>query len=111
MRDRIKICIASEAIAWGSVVLVRGLRCSEAGEEIANARLRKRNPFDDEDVCRPGQSVSVEMIADLGSRSLQALANGPCMNALEIYLPAGKLSMAETIRREQEALRNANSQP
>jgi hypothetical protein len=47
-----------------------------------------------------GERVKVEMIEGLGARSLQAMADGPIMDAGEIFLPAGKCSVEEMQERE-----------
>jgi hypothetical protein len=109
LMPRVAYCFADERIPWGALVLVRGKRCCAADAGIANGRLRERERLDQGDTCKIGAHVSVEMLDGLGSRSLHDLANGPCMNALQIYLPAGKLSMAETLERERQAMREANS--
>lgn len=109
--ERDVIVWTEERIPWGAPILIRGRRAVAAEPSIANGHLRKRGRWDEEDTCPAGTTVSATRIEGLGGRSLQDLANGPCMNALEIFLPAGKLSMEETLRREREAMRDANSRP
>jgi len=92
---------ATEEIPFGAHVLCRGCSVSLAAPEIANgtARPRPRNRGD-RAVYEPGQHVAVEPVEGLGARDLHALANGPIMDPTQIFLPAGKLSMAETRARE-----------
>lgn len=100
-----------ERIPWGAPILIRGRRAILAEEHVANGYLRNRGPWEKEDTCAAGTTVGATLIEGLGNRTLQDLANGPCMNALQIFLPAGKLSMAETLERERRAMRDANSPP
>lgn len=92
--------MATEAIPFGAHVLCRGLRVSLAAPEIANGIARERSRWCDDTQYLPGQHVTVEPVKGLGQRDLQALANGPIMDPSSLYLPAGKLSMAETRARE-----------
>lgn len=93
--------IATEAIPFGARVLCRGFRVSLAGPEIANGTACRRPLYrGDKAVYEPGQTVAVEPVKGLGNRDLHALANGPIMDPSSLYLPAGKLSMAETRARE-----------
>ena len=46
-------------------------------------------------------------LIDPANLDLQAIANGPIMDSNVIYLPAGKLSMAETRQREMAAILEA----
>lgn len=89
---------ASELIPIGALVLVRGDRVGLASQEIANGRAVKsiwgNRPY------KPGDRVTIEPIDGLGSRDLNAIANGPIMDPNRIYLPAGKCSEDEMRRRE-----------
>lgn len=90
----------------GALVLVRGIRATVADQSVANAVAAARRPSwrDDADLIRDGQSFTVEMIQGLGARDLQAIADGPIMDGNALYLPAGKLSMAETVAREADQI-------
>lgn len=99
--------LATEAIPFGAHVLCRGFRVSLAGPEIANGTARTRPIYRGEKaVYEPGQHVAVEPVEGLGHRDLHALANGPIMEPSSLYLPAGKLSMAETRAREAANMEN-----
>lgn len=93
--------IATEAIPFGAQVLCRGFRVSLAVSEIANGIARSRPLYrGDKPIYAAGEHVRVEPIEGLGGRDLHALANAPIMDAVRLYLPAGKLSMVETLARE-----------
>lgn len=93
--------IATETIPFGAPVLCRGFRVTLAGEEIANGKARPRPIYrGDRPQYEQGQHVAVEPLDVLGPRSLQALADAPLMDPCNLFLPAGKLSMAETRERE-----------
>lgn len=99
--------MATEAIPFGAHVLCRGFRVSLAAPEIANGTARSRQIYRGEKaVYEPGQHVTVEPVQGLGRRNLHALANGPIMDPSSLYLPAGKLSMAETRAREAANMEN-----
>ena len=83
---------ATQKIAVGDAVLVRGGDASRAGPEIANAVA--------EEAGRKGFYISVKMITGLGDRNLQAMADGPIMDPRRIFLPAGKCSEEEVRQRE-----------
>jgi hypothetical protein len=88
--------VATEDIPFGALVLCRGFRVSLAGPEIANGNARSRPIWrGDERLYKAGEHLFVEPIEGLGGRDLHALANAPLMDANQLYLPAGKLSMAE----------------
>jgi hypothetical protein len=93
--------IATETIPFGAHVLCRGFRVSLAAPEIANGTARARPLYrGDKPVYSVGGHVTVDPIEGLGDRDLHALANAPIMDPCRLYLPAGKLSMAETRARE-----------
>jgi hypothetical protein len=92
--------IATETIPPGAHVLCRGFRVSLAAPEIANGIARERPRWCDDKQYLVGQHVTVEPVEGLGARDLHALANGPIMDPNQLFLPAGKLSMAETRARE-----------
>lgn len=95
-----RIVFAVGRVHYGARVMVRGNRCNEAGSELANATASKGPSWLRQAWYEDGQSLAVEMDEGLGDRDLHAIANGPIMDASAIYLPAGKLSLAETKRRE-----------
>jgi hypothetical protein len=95
-------------VPFGSRVLVRGDRASLADPELANAiAVRTDCWWERYDIVAAGTTFSVEMIEGLGERSLQAIADGPIMDPSLLYLPAGKLSIAETRARESTQLIDA----
>jgi len=87
--------IATEAIPVGATVLCRGFRVSRAAPEIANGVAGEIPPIARRASYEPGDYVSVDPIDGLGARDLHAMANAPLMDASQIFLPAGKLSMDE----------------
>jgi hypothetical protein len=95
-----RIVSAVGKVPFGASVLVRGARASVAPPELANGVACAAPLWSRKKVYRDGQSFWVEMNEGLGARDLHAIANGPIMDPSEIYLPAGKLSMAETRARE-----------
>lgn len=86
---------ATERIPFGALVLCRGMRVSLAPPEIANARAGSTPPWGRKEVFEPGDHMMVEKIEGLGERDIHALANGPIMEPLRLFLPAGKLTEAE----------------
>lgn len=98
---------AQERIAWGSPVFVIGSDCKAAEASHANGTLMKLDRFTRRRKCNVGEIVEVEMIVGLAGRSLQDLANGPCRDALRIYLPEGKISEAEWERRNRQMAKDA----
>lgn len=97
------IVMADTAIPYGAEVLVRGGRACLTVPELANARVVSRPPWlDEEDFIPPRRTFSVELIDR--PRDLQALANGPIMDAVNLYFPAGRLSWADTKVREASVL-------
>lgn len=104
-----KIVFAVGDIPQGSLVLVRGMRAELADAAVANARALPRPKWVWDKSIRDGQSFAVEMLEGLGERSLQALADGPINDPSLIYLPAGRLSMAETRAREAAQILDASA--
>lgn len=103
--------VASERIAYGSRVLLRGARVSAAEPALANGTAIRPNWLPNKGGhYLPGETVQVEIDEGLGARNLHALANGPIMDPSQIYLPAGKLSMAETIARERQQILPAHDE-
>lgn len=98
---------ARERIAWGSPVLCLGGECRAADRSIANGKLLKPGFSDRRRKCHVSEEVEVEMIEGLGGRCLHALANGPCMEPLRLFLPEGKLSEDDWRRRQRDAAREA----
>lgn len=92
--------MADVPIAYGSEVLVHGLRACPAPRAIANARVVDRPKWLGEfRVIPPRHSFSVEMLDR--PRDLQALADGPIHDAVSLFMPAGRISWAEAKAREQ----------
>lgn len=102
-----RLATARERIAWGSPVIVLGGDCKAADPSIANGKLLKPDFRTLRPKCNVGESVQVEMIEGLGGRSLHAIANGPCMDPLKLFLPEGKISEAEWERRNRDAAQEA----
>ena len=103
MGSRIVFCQAVGRIKFGDRVLVRDARAAKAGPDLANGTAMPQPHWDrGPRFYRNGETVRVEMDEGLGTRSLHALANGPLMDSNEIYLPAGRLSMAEWRAREAQ---------
>lgn len=76
-------------------MLLRDNRIEPAKPELANGRVAKLPLWDRRKAYSPGEYVQVDLIEGLGARSLQAMANGPIMEPLRLFLPAGKLSEEE----------------
>lgn len=90
---------ADEPVPYGATVLVRGVRASLAGPELANGRAVARPAWLGEGEVIPARfSFSVEMLDHVPD--LQALANGPIMNPVSRFAPSGRLSWAEAKARE-----------
>lgn len=87
--------VATERIPFGALVLCRAFRVSLAGPDIANGSARSRPSFCRQDYYDAGECVFVDPIDGLGARDLHAMVNAPLMDANTLYLPAGKLSLAE----------------
>lgn len=98
---------ARERIAWGSPVFVIGGDCRAADASYANGTLRKLDRHTRRRKGNVGEVVEVEMIVGLAGRSLHAIANGPCMDPLRLYLPEGKISEAELERRNRQMAKDA----
>lgn len=89
--------IAIEPIPYGAHVLCRNFEVRQADPEIANGTAcEERSPWRREiGAYQPGDFVRVDPIDGQGQRNLSAIANGPIMEPLKLYLPAGKLTEAE----------------
>jgi hypothetical protein len=97
------IVMAETPIPYGAEVLVRGTRACLCDPALANARVVRRPPWlDEEDVIPPRRTFAVELIDR--ARDLQALADGPIMDAVNLYVPAGRLNWADTKAREAAVL-------
>lgn len=96
--------VATEPIPFGAAVLCRAFKVSLAADDVANGHARLRPAFCRQSRWEKGDCVFVDPIEGLGKRSLQALADAPLMDSNAIYLPAGKLSAAETRAREARIL-------
>lgn len=83
---------AMNSIRDGQHILVRGAMAQPADPEIANAIAIEG--------AEQGMGIRYKLIDGLGSRDLQAMANGPIMDPNRIFLPAGKCSEDEMRRRE-----------
>ena len=88
---------ADEPITYGARVICRGGKVSLANPDIANGRARARPIWASTPAMRyeTGEHLLVEPIEGLGERNLHAMANAPLMDASNLYLPAGRLSMAD----------------
>lgn len=101
MSKRRLIGTATEDVRAREWVIVRHGMVTPANEAIATGRAASRPPGL-EPVYRKGTMVGVEPRTDQGtSLDLQAIADGPIMRPLAIYLPAGRCSEAEMKRRER----------
>ncbi len=97
--------VADERIPFGAKVLCRGFRVRLDEPALANRTARSRPTWcGDPEHYEPGEHLFVDAVEGLGERDLHALANAPLMDANNLYLPAGKLSMAETLAREASSL-------
>lgn len=98
-------CVADEAIAFGARVLVRGRRACIAPDSIANATVVPRPAWSQSgDAIQRGEHFTAMMDDGIGNRDLKALANAPIMDAANIYLPAGKISMEEFKARQRSII-------
>lgn len=95
------IVTADGKIPGGALVLVRGGRATVADKAVANGKADRPPSIMRQRKWRDGQTVPVQMLEGLGDRCLHALANGPIMDPASLYLPAGKVSLAEAMRRER----------
>lgn len=87
---------AMERIPFGAPVLCRGFQVRLADPSLANGTARERPLWgSDKPFYKPGEFLLVEPVEGLGARDLHAMANGPLMDPKELFLPAGKLSMAD----------------
>lgn len=90
--------VAKEPIAAGAYVLCRNFEVRLSPAETANGTAARRLKWEQRwygDAYRTGDCVDVLPIEGLGERDLHAIANGPIMEPLKLYLPAGKLTEAE----------------
>lgn len=93
--------VAEERIPFGAKVLCRGFRVTLAEPSLANGTARSRPLWGGAPKhYEAGEHLFVDAIDGLGDRDLHAMANAPLMDANNLFLPAGKLSMAETKARE-----------
>lgn len=91
---------AQERIPFGALVLCRGNRIWLAEPEIANGTARSRKLWgNDKPEYKAGEFLEVDPIEGLGGRDLHTMANAPLMDANRLFLPAGKLSMADYRKR------------
>lgn len=88
---------AKERMFVGQHVLCRNYQVRLAPPSIANGTVTgyRGRPRWMGDRYEPGDYVQVKPIEGLGERDLHAIANGPIMEPVKLYLPAGKLSEAE----------------
>lgn len=87
---------AMERIPYGASVLCRNMEVRRAPPETANGTASSKPEWGHRgDAHRKGDWVDVQPIEGLGQRDLHAIAAGPIMEPLRIYLPAGKLTEAE----------------
>lgn len=84
--------LAKHRIPVGATVLCRGGDVRRAPREIANGTAKSDGT---RKAYRKGEWVSVEPVQGLGERDLHAMAAGPIMEPLRLFLPAGKVSEAE----------------
>lgn len=97
-----RIVRADVDVPYGSRVLVRSGRASPADDSLANATATPRPSWLMENgIIKAGEHFSVVMDEGLGTRDLQAIADGPIMDESNLYLPAGKISMAEYRERQR----------
>lgn len=88
--------VAKERIPYGAHVLCRGFEVRLAPPELANGIACSKPAWGyPRDAHDPGDHVSVTPVEGLGQRDLNAIANGPIMEPIRLYLPAGKVSEAE----------------
>lgn len=95
---------ADSYIPCGARVLVRGMRATVASADVANATALSPPRWAPAEGYEQGQSLMVEMDVGLGVRDLHALAAGPIMDPNSLYLPAGKISMAQYRERQARIL-------
>jgi len=101
--DRRVIVMADVPIPYGAEVLVRGCRASLAPRDLVNARVVRRPIWlGEEEIIPARRTFAVEMLDR--PRDLQALADGPIMNATGLFLPAGRISWAEAKAREDSVI-------
>jgi hypothetical protein len=70
-------------------------------DALLNAEKLKRGLITATDLS-PAQRRA---LVDPGNLDLKAIAAGPIMDAAQLYLPAGKISLAEAVAREQAGVR------
>tara|TARA_B100001057_G_scaffold330208_1_gene330576 strand:+ start:1443 stop:1787 length:345 start_codon:yes stop_codon:yes gene_type:complete len=90
---------AFEDMEPGDHVMCRDSSVTKAAPEIANAIVVKK--------CRAGDWPKLRKVDGLGERNLQAMADGPIMEPLRLYLPSGRLTEAEYQQRLREDFERA----
>jgi hypothetical protein len=83
---------AKERIPYRALVLCRGGIVQLAGPELANGVAMVGWPGTYHEL---GDYLAVEPVKGLGQRDLHAMANGPIMDPIRLFLPAGKLNNAQ----------------
>lgn len=89
--------VAKETIKFGALVLCRNNEVRNADRSVANgtAKGRPRWGARQSETFEPGDWLHVVPVDGLAGRDLHAIAAGPIMEPLRLYLPAGKISEAE----------------
>lgn len=100
---------AMERIDYGAPVLCRLGEVRRADPSLANGTAMPRPDWPGKKVTyyKAGEQVEVLPVHGLGERDLQALADGPIMDPLRTYLPAGRLSEREYQQRLDAEFRAA----
>jgi hypothetical protein len=86
---------ATDAIAFGQHVLVRGYYVSPAEPSVANGIARGLPAWTRQRAYAKGDFVMADAIEGLGERDVHQLARLPIMEPIRLNLPAGKLSESE----------------
>jgi hypothetical protein len=106
---------AKERIPYGAPVLCRmgdvRLASPEMANGVAKPRPKWQQRWRQDEYHEPGDWLDVEPVAGQGERDLHAIANGPIMEPLRLYLPAGKLSEVEYQHRLALQFREAGIEP
>lgn len=93
------IVSADEPIPYGAEVFVRGRRATLAPKALVNARVVPRPRWlGEDDIIPPRCSFTVEMMER--APDLQAMADGPIMDPAQLFLPLGRISLADAKARE-----------